>query len=159
MTSRALTSAAGVIRAAIAQGHDPAGIADALDSAGLLNSPELAQQLAESRSVVEDPIAYVLTPKAAGAAMAHPSGKDTRGGSPQQGESTHRHPRPCEFPTVLPCRCPAALPETSVVRARRRARIAAFFTGARDGHTKGHLVRREQTSHRFYTLNSRGGDA
>src|SRR5690606_34607778 len=36
-----------------------------------------------------------------------PSEKDTRGGSPQQGESTHdhRHPRPCEFPEVLPCRC------------------------------------------------------
>ncbi|MET9729276.1 hypothetical protein ABZZ79_00995 [Streptomyces sp. NPDC006458] len=64
--------------------------------------------------------------------------KDTRGGSSQQGESTHeqRHPRPCEFPTVLPCTCPrpSALPDSAFARARRRARIAAFFHGARDGH-------------------------
>ena len=32
--------------------------------------------------------------------------KDTRGGSPQQGESTHRHGLPCEYPEFLPCRCP-----------------------------------------------------
>ncbi|MCX5562762.1 hypothetical protein [Streptomyces sp. NBC_00038] len=62
--------------------------------------------------------------------------QDTRGGSPQQGESTHRHPRPCEFPTVLPCRCPrpSALPEASFIRARHRGRIAAFFRGAAEGH-------------------------
>jgi hypothetical protein len=64
--------------------------------------------------------------------------EDTRGESPQQGESTReqRHPRPCEFPTVLPCTCPrpSALPDAAFVRARRRARIAAFFHGARDGH-------------------------
>jgi hypothetical protein len=62
--------------------------------------------------------------------------KDTRGGSPQQGESTHRHTRPCEFPAVLPCICPrpSALPDSAFVRARHRARIAAFFHGARDGH-------------------------
>ncbi|MGA5489604.1 hypothetical protein ACPCK1_17830 [Streptomyces pseudogriseolus] len=63
--------------------------------------------------------------------------KDTRGGSPQQGESTpeQRHPRPCEFPTVLPCACPrpSALPDVSFVRARRRSRIAAFFHAARAG--------------------------
>jgi hypothetical protein len=61
--------------------------------------------------------------------------KDTRGESPQQGESTHRHPRPCEFPTTLPCTCPrpSALSDASFVRARRRARIAAFFHSARDG--------------------------
>lgn len=62
--------------------------------------------------------------------------KDTRGGSPLQGESTHLHPLPCEFPTVLPCRCPVRptqLPEASFVRARRRACIAALFHGARDG--------------------------
>ncbi|MFG2468685.1 hypothetical protein ACGFXB_24965 [Streptomyces canus] len=55
--------------------------------------------------------------------------KDTRGGSPQEGGSTHRHPRPCEFPTVLPCQCPrpSALPEGSFIRARRRARIGAAF--------------------------------
>ncbi|MEU2739867.1 hypothetical protein ABZ656_32045 [Streptomyces sp. NPDC007095] len=65
--------------------------------------------------------------------------KDTRGVSPQQGESTHRHPRPCEFPTVLPCRCPvrpSSLPEVSFVRARHRARVAAFVHGARDGHAE-----------------------
>lgn len=62
--------------------------------------------------------------------------KDTRGGPPRQGESTHRHPRPCEFPTVMPCTCPrpSALPDTAFARARRLARIAAFFHGARDGH-------------------------
>lgn len=64
--------------------------------------------------------------------------KGTRGGSPQQGESTHRHPhpRPCEFPTVLPCMCPrpSALPDSSFVRARRRALVAAFFRGAHEGH-------------------------
>lgn len=64
------------------------------------------------------------------------SEKDTRGGSPQQGESTHRHPRPCESPTVLPCTCPrpSALPEASFERARRRRLISAFFEGARQGH-------------------------
>ncbi|MFD9212053.1 hypothetical protein ACFVY9_02835 [Streptomyces sp. NPDC059544] len=67
---------------------------------------------------------------------ARDSEKDTRGVSPLQGESTHLHPLPCEFPTVLPCRCPVRpshLPEASFVRARRRACIAAFFHGARDG--------------------------
>jgi hypothetical protein len=64
--------------------------------------------------------------------------KDTRGGSPQQGESTHRHPRPCEFPTVLPCTCPrpSALPDASFVRARYRARIAPLFHAARAGHAE-----------------------
>ncbi|CAL9594270.1 hypothetical protein SUDANB1_05289 [Streptomyces sp. enrichment culture] len=70
-------------------------------------------------------------------AVARDSEKDTRGESPLQGESTHLHPLPCEFPTVLPCRCPvrpSELPEASFVRARRRACIAAFFHGAHDGH-------------------------
>ncbi|MEV5911106.1 hypothetical protein AB0M00_19660 [Streptomyces chartreusis] len=37
----------------------------------------------------------------AGAAEA----KDTRGRKPQEGESTHRHGLPCEYPELLPCRC------------------------------------------------------
>lgn len=69
--------------------------------------------------------------------------KDTRGGSPQQGESTHEHahPRPCEFPTVLPCRCPrpSALPEASFIRARHRAGIGAAFAGVKNGHADAHL--------------------
>lgn len=62
--------------------------------------------------------------------------KDTRGVSPQQGESTHRHPRPCEFPTVLPCLCPrpSALPEASFIRAKHRGRIGALFSGVANGH-------------------------
>ncbi|GAA3527489.1 hypothetical protein [Streptomyces osmaniensis] len=64
--------------------------------------------------------------------------KDTRGGSPQQGESTpeQRHPRPCEFPTVLPCTCPrpSMLPEASLIRAQHRACIASFFRAAHEGH-------------------------
>ncbi|MFF7171133.1 hypothetical protein [Streptomyces pseudovenezuelae] len=68
--------------------------------------------------------------------------KDTRGGSPRQGESTHRHTRPCEFPAVLPCTCPrpGALPEASFVRARRRARIAVFFRGAGAARTRAWAV-------------------
>ena len=64
--------------------------------------------------------------------------KDTRGESPQQGESTHRHPRPCEFPTVMPCTCPrpSALPDASLARARRRARVAPFFHAARAGRAR-----------------------
>jgi hypothetical protein len=67
------------------------------------------------------------------------SEKDTRGeSSPLQGESTHRHPRPCEFPTVLPCTCPrpSALPEASFIRARHRRLIAAFFRGAADAQPR-----------------------
>lgn len=62
--------------------------------------------------------------------------KDTRGeSSPQQGESTHRHPRPCEYPTVTPCSCPrpGALPDASFARAKMRARIASAFLGGRAG--------------------------
>lgn len=57
------------------------------------------------------------------------------GEQPAEDEATHRHPRPCEFPTVLPCCCPrpGALPDASFVRARRRACIGAFFHGTRDG--------------------------
>ncbi|MFQ6851229.1 hypothetical protein AAIB46_10070 [Streptomyces sp. 35M1] len=56
--------------------------------------------------------------------------KDTR--AARAGESTHR--APCEFPEVLPCRCPArprGLSEASVHRARQRARAAAYFQNAR----------------------------
>jgi hypothetical protein len=62
------------------------------------------------------------------------SEKDTRGEpSPQQGESTHRHTRPCEFPTVLPCTCPrpSGLPDASFIRARRMARVVEFFRSTR----------------------------
>lgn len=65
-------------------------------------------------------------------AVARGSEKDTRGGSPQQGESTHRHTRPCEFPEVL-CTCPRprGLPDASFVRARRRARVGAYFAAVK----------------------------
>lgn len=67
--------------------------------------------------------------------------KDTRGGSPRQGESTHPHPRPCEFPEVLPCRCvrPHSLPEAAFLRARRRALVSAYFEGSKQGHAEGPL--------------------
>lgn len=79
MNVRAINSAAGVILAALEQNRVPAGIAAALDAAGLLNSPEHAAEVtalrarlaeldadrAESHPVDEDPIAYSLTPKAA----------------------------------------------------------------------------------------------
>jgi hypothetical protein len=79
VNARAINSAAGVILAAIAQDRVPAGIALALDAAGMLQSPETAAELAalrervaeldaeraETRPVDEDPIAYALTPAAA----------------------------------------------------------------------------------------------
>ena len=57
------------------------------------------------------------------------------GEQPVEDGATHRHPRPCEFPEVLPCRCvrPGRLPDSSFVRARQRARIAAFFRCAAYG--------------------------
>ncbi|MEV8394786.1 MULTISPECIES: hypothetical protein [unclassified Streptomyces] len=64
--------------------------------------------------------------------------KDTRGSVPHPGGSTHQHPRPCEYPAVLPCRCPVrprALPAASTDRARRLSLIAAAFTGARWART------------------------
>ncbi|MGW0012566.1 hypothetical protein ACWDVX_22825 [Streptomyces tendae] len=50
--------------------------------------------------------------------------------------ATHRHPRPCEFPTVLPCQCvrPGHLPEASFLRARKRQRIGDYFAGVKQGH-------------------------
>lgn len=90
-----------------------------------------------------DPIGFVdaLLAKYDGELLAaHGIGgeKDTRGESPQQGESTHRHTRPCEFPTVLPCTCPrpGQMPEASFVRARSRARIAEFFRSAGAARTR-----------------------
>jgi hypothetical protein len=64
------------------------------------------------------------------------------GAQPAEDGATHRHPRPCEFPTVLPCSCPrpSALPDTAFVRARRRARIAEFFRSAREGHATARAV-------------------
>lgn len=78
MNTRAINSAARIILAALEQNRVPAGIASALDAAGLLNSPEHAAEVvtlrarvaeldaerAESHPVDEDPIAYALTPKA-----------------------------------------------------------------------------------------------
>jgi hypothetical protein len=79
VNARAINSAARVILAAIEQDRVPAGIACALDAAGLLQSPETAAELAalrervaeleaertETRPTDEDPIAYTLTPQAA----------------------------------------------------------------------------------------------
>lgn len=82
MTStRAINAAAGVIHAAMQQGKTlPQTIAYALDSAGLLNSPETAAELehlrkrfaeleaaagdGSTRTVDEDPITYALTAQA-----------------------------------------------------------------------------------------------
>lgn len=71
MNTKAINSAAGVINAALTQNRTAAGIALALDSAGLLMTPETAAELASLRarfavsdhSVDEDPIAYALTDK------------------------------------------------------------------------------------------------
>lgn len=52
MNARAVNSAAGVILAAIEQGRVPAGIATALDAAGLLNSPERATEFADAAATV-----------------------------------------------------------------------------------------------------------
>lgn len=75
------------------------------------------------------------------AKIAARSEKDTRGSAPHLGESTHRHPRPCEYPDVLPCLCPrpSTLPEESFIRARHRARIGAFFAGGRQGKDDAYL--------------------
>ena len=72
MKTRAVNAAARVLAAAMEQGRQtPAGLAIALDSAGLLNSPEHAAEferlrsaLAGGRSADEDPIRYALTDKA-----------------------------------------------------------------------------------------------
>lgn len=63
--------------------------------------------------------------------------KSIPAGAPEPVEdvATHRHPRPCEFPEVLPCRCvrPGNLPDGAFVRAKQRARIAAYFRCAAYG--------------------------
>lgn len=72
MNTKAINSAAGVINAALTQNRTAAGIALALDAAGLLMTPETAAELALLRakfavsdhSVDEDPIAFALTEKA-----------------------------------------------------------------------------------------------
>ena len=73
MATRAVNAAARVLLAAIEQGRcTPTGLALALDSACLLNSPETARELARLRArfaelerpVDEDPIAFTLTPEA-----------------------------------------------------------------------------------------------
>ncbi|GGQ81002.1 hypothetical protein [Streptomyces flaveolus] len=63
------------------------------------------------------------------------------GPGPREDVATHRHPRPCEFPEVLPCACPrpGTLPEASFIRARKRARIGDYFAGARQGHDDRHI--------------------
>ena len=72
MNAKLVNSAAGVILAALTQNRTAAGIALALDSAGMLMTPETAAELADLRArfsvsdhpVDEDPIAYALTDKA-----------------------------------------------------------------------------------------------
>lgn len=80
MRTRAVNAAAGVLQAAMEQGRQtPTGLAIALDSARLLNSPEHAARVAEleaqrealaarlaeyERPADEDPIAYALTEQA-----------------------------------------------------------------------------------------------
>lgn len=69
-----------------------------------------------------------------------PSEKSIPAGAPEpvEDDATHRHPRPCEFPEVLPCRCvrPGHLPDASFVRAKERARISGFFRCAAMGRGK-----------------------
>ncbi|MCU8589353.1 hypothetical protein [Streptomyces sp. A13(2022)] len=57
---------------------------------------------------------------------------------PVEDDATHRHPRPCEYPEVLPCCCvrPGRLPEASFLRARRRSLVGAFFEGVKHGHNE-----------------------
>lgn len=98
MTStRAINAAAQVVHACIQQGKPlPASIAYALDSAGLLNSPEHAAEVEQlrarvaeleaaagdgsTRTVDEDPIAYSLTVEAlhasSGAVIETPSRRE-----------------------------------------------------------------------------------
>ncbi|MFJ6905571.1 hypothetical protein [Streptomyces griseoluteus] len=80
MATRAVNAAAGVLLAAMQQDHrTPTGLAIALDSACLLNSPETAAELnglrtrvadlerqlaGKDRPVDEDPIRFALTDKA-----------------------------------------------------------------------------------------------
>jgi hypothetical protein len=103
MNCRAINAASGVILAAQQQGRLAAGIALALDAAGLLNSPEHAAEVAamrerlaeldaervETRPVDEDPIGYALTPKAAVAMDVAPQVRKLRallaGQRPQNG--------------------------------------------------------------------------
>ncbi|MFI2426562.1 hypothetical protein ACH5A7_21110 [Streptomyces sp. NPDC018955] len=54
MNTKSVSSAAGVILAALQQNRVPAGIALALDAAGLLMTPETAQELAELRARVAE---------------------------------------------------------------------------------------------------------
>ncbi|MFD9282753.1 hypothetical protein ACFWD7_36765 [Streptomyces mirabilis] len=53
------------------------------------------------------PAADRLLDQIEGDALTHE--KDTRGSVPQQGESTHRHALPCEYPEYLPCLCTVRL--------------------------------------------------
>lgn len=64
------------------------------------------------------------------------SAKDTRGESPRTGESTHdqRHPRPCEYPELLPCQCPRTF-ERTARHARRSSRLRAYFLLSRRGRS------------------------
>jgi len=73
MGSRTINAAAGVLLAAMQQGRQtPTGLALALDSARLINSPEHAAHVAEletrlaeyERPADEDPIRYTLTEQA-----------------------------------------------------------------------------------------------
>ncbi|NUR42037.1 MAG: hypothetical protein HOV73_18315 [Streptomyces sp.] len=89
MNTKAITSAAGVINAALTQNRTAAGIALALDAAGLLMTTETAAELARLRArfavsdhpVDEDPIAYALTDKVA-EACDHPNGYGPDGYGP-----------------------------------------------------------------------------
>ena len=88
MTStRAINAAAGVIHAAMQQGKTiPTSIAYALDSAGLLNSPEIAAELEHLRKRVAE---AATEPVCAGAAIDH----DETG--------ICNHPEVGEFPEAL----------------------------------------------------------
>ncbi|MGW0537847.1 hypothetical protein [Streptomyces sp. NPDC003032] len=156
MNARAINAAAGVILAAIQQGRVPAGIATALDSAGLLMSPDTAAELrwlraqvddltaehATTRPADEDPIAYALTSKAVESANG-PTGRTA-----QLLDAIRAHRG-----------------EWTTGRVQELYRSPGFDapqrgTARRDLHTlhaMGHLVEHDMKGRRFYTLNSRKG--
>ncbi|MFC8873186.1 hypothetical protein [Streptomyces ardesiacus] len=80
-----------------------------------------------------DPAGFVeqLLAKYDAELLAHTGEKSIPAGAPEPvaDVATHRHPRPCEFPEVLPCRCvrPGRLPDSSFVCAKQLARVSGFF--------------------------------
>lgn len=92
----------------------------------LLQLAEIAEQYAREHGAT-----VTVTEFAAHMRSAAQTGEKSipAGVQPVEDVATHRHPRPCEFPEVLPCRCvrPGRLPDSSFVRAKQLARVSGFF--------------------------------